>query len=213
MKRLDRSTAAAPPCLTRYRHGRDEWSALATTRADYDEVVNRLEALQGKRCAYCESDLSRESGRPHVEHFRQRARAPELTFVWGNLFRSCTHAGHCGKHKDAVASSYLPGDLIKPDEDEPRRFLKFLSDGSVEPRVELPPLEGQRASETIRVFALDCARLRGARRAHLAGPWTVIQQAMAAGFSDGDFEAFLRSEATSWSGSPFSSAILDVFGL
>ena len=75
MRFLDRRHTPAPACLSRYNHERHEWSALATTRADYEEVVQSLADLQGDRCAYCECDLSSETAAPHVEHFRRPSSA------------------------------------------------------------------------------------------------------------------------------------------
>ena len=213
MRFLDRTAVAAPACLGRYHHGRDRWSDLATTEADYQEVRDRLDELQRLRCAYCESDLSRESTRPHVEHFERRSRARQKTFDWGNLFRSCTHPEQCGKFKDERAGAFVVGDILKPDQDDPRRYLFFATDGKVHPRTGLSPAERHRADETIRVFALNCGRLRGCRRVKLKPIVAELLMATDAGFPDEDVVAYIRLVAADHENDAYSSAIRDALGL
>lgn len=214
MRLLDRAAVTPPACLQNYRHGRDPWSALATNHDDYAEVCRRLDEMQGPRCAYCESDLLRESGRPHVEHFVQRGRRPELTFEWSNLFRSCSHPEHCGKFKDSGAGAYAPQDLLKPDTDDGRVFLRFYSDGAVRPREGLDGASLRRASETIRVLALDCGRLRGMRRSHLD---VIVQELdrvaeVAGELSEEELTEELERIEAAYRDVPYRSAIKDLLG-
>lgn len=210
MRLLNRAAVAPPACLGKYQPGRDQWSALATNEVDYAEVCRCLENLQGPRCAYCESDLLRESGRPHVEHFVQRKRRPELSFEWPNLFRSCSHPEHCGKFKDLRAGEYSATDLLKPDLDDGHAFLRFYADGTVRPRQGLSEPELGRAAETIRVLALDCGRLRGLRKSHLA---TIVHEANRAfeeAVSDEDLAERIEAIAFAYHDYPYFSAVLDV---
>lgn len=103
----------------------------------------------------------------HIEHFRQRRSYPQGTFDWSNLFGSCDRAGTCGKAKDQCPA-YSPEILIKPDIDDPDAFLVFAPGGTVKPRVGLSAGDHLRASETIRILALDGA-LNQIRRAELSG--------------------------------------------
>lgn len=213
MRFLDRSSVAAPSCLGRYKAGADDWSSLARNAVDYLEVCQQLAALQGARCAYCECDLARDADRPHVEHFRQRSRAPSLTFDWANLFRSCTHEDRCGKHKDRVASTYAHGDILKPDVDRPRQFLLFASDGAVSAREGLDVQAARRATETIRVFRLDSRGLVGTRRSYLEHLEAELSAVASAGLSESERREYLQGVAADYLGYPFSSAVLDVLGL
>lgn len=210
MRLLDRAAVAPPACLRNYRHGRDKWSALATNSEDYAEVCRCLEQMQGPRCAYCESDLLRESGRPHVEHFVQRGRRPELTFEWSNLFRSCTHPEHCGKFKDHEAGTYAPQDVVKPDTDDGHAFLRFYANGTVRPREGLSSWELRRASETIRVLALDCGRLRGMRRSYLDLIVQELARVLDAELSEEELTEKVGEIESAYRDLPYTSAIQDL---
>lgn len=106
-------------------------------------------------------------GNRHIEHFRQRRIHPQGTFDWSNLFGSCNRAGTCGTAKDQCAA-YPPETLIKPDIEDPEVFLVFTPGGAVKPRTGLNRGDHLRASETIRILALDGA-LNQIRRAELCG--------------------------------------------
>ncbi len=165
MHYLDRSQVAAPTCLSRYQHGRDAWEALARTKADYGQVTDALDALQGGRCAYCEGLL----GHAHVDHFEQRSENVRRTFDWGNLFRSCLRDDSCGRYKDR--QTYACTDLIKPDVDDPEDFFRFQSDGSIATTESLSARDAHRARTTLRVLSLDAVHgpLRQSRQAHVQG--------------------------------------------
>lgn len=162
MRRLDRPPEA-PLCLKRYRYGRDSWGS--TTYEHRQSIWGWLEHMQGKRCAYCEGPTSEHNR--HIEHFRQRRCYPQGTFDWSNLFGSCNRAGTCGKAKDQCAT-YLPEVLIKPDIEDPDMFLVFTAGGAVRPRAGLSAGDHLRATETIRILALDGA-LNQIRRTELSG--------------------------------------------
>jgi uncharacterized protein (TIGR02646 family) len=211
MRRLDRSSAPVPACLGRFRVGRDDWSS--TTYEDREEIRACLGAMQRSHCAYCERNLANESRNPHIEHFEQQKRAPKKIFAWDNLFWSCSSEEHCGKRKDQLVKSYRHADLLKPDVDDPRGFLRFYSDGSVAPRPGLNPADAQRASETIRAFGLDLPRLRTDRKAYLAAPLKEAQDVATAGFPDTDAMDLLRDSAKNYENSAFSAAIFDMLGV
>lgn len=204
---LDRVRVSAPSCLDRYRQGLNPWGELARNESDYEEVTQALDNLQGTRCAYCESAL----GRAHVDHFEQRSRVPQLTFMWANLFRSCMREDSCGRYKDR--QSYAPADLIKPDVDDPEHFFRFKSDGTIDVREGLTPAETKRAKETLRVLSLDEERgpLRATRMNHIAG---YVQTGlelleMAAEFGD-DAQALIDGEVAQTAHLPFATAIKHV---
>ena len=169
MHKLDRSKAPVPACLARYRHPEHNWDDVGP--AEKSEIKASLAQMQGGRCAYCEGPLDSGS---HIEHFRRKnpLHFPELTFAWGNLFLSCDGGDkqdHCGHYKDRPGGeAYNPADLVKPDEDDPDRFLYFHSSGEVRPRSGASEADAKRARETIRVFHLNCGRLKAERRRALS---------------------------------------------
>jgi uncharacterized protein (TIGR02646 family) len=142
----------APDCLAQYSYKRHSWSKTSPTDAERVEIRAELETMQGRRCAYCECSLDQHGH--HIEHFRQRSRFDQGTFDWNNLFLSCERLDSCGKHKDSCGN-YDPGDLIKPDEEDPEDFFVFGSDGTINLRDGLTPAQTHRASETLRIFNLD----------------------------------------------------------
>jgi uncharacterized protein (TIGR02646 family) len=211
VRHLDRAAVPAPACLERFHAPADRWEDLSW--AEREEIRAQLGTLQKDHCAYCECDLAQESKAPHIDHFEQRSRAPQKTFDWKNLFWSCSHTDRCGKHKDRIAGSFEPKQPLKADVDDPRRFLWFTRDGEVFARAGLEEAARRRAEETIRVFALDHRDLIAARRAYLAGPYGLLQDALAADLPDDESRRYLDEEARAYEVSPFSAAILDLLGV
>lgn len=154
----------APACLARYRYGRDQWSMRSPTAEERAQIWEKLDAMQGHRCAYCESELTGQKRK--IEHFRQRDtnRYPQGTFEWTNLFGACTHTGHCDSSKD----KHGPYDhhlLLKPDDEDPEQFLIFNPYGEVYPRRSLPEARFRRAQATIDILNLNEKSLVARRRA------------------------------------------------
>jgi uncharacterized protein (TIGR02646 family) len=218
VKKLSRPEAA-PECLTsRDLEGRD-WEALPSPcKAEVEEALARMQGQGAETtatCAYCEASLS--PGR-HIEHFRRRQCYRELTFAWDNLFLSCEGRGgrHCGHHKDKPHSKpYHPDNLIKPDEHDPRHFLYFYSNGSVDVRKSeaLSEADRTRAEESIRVFNLNDPGLCRAREVAVARHKQHLM-------SDSDFaelmswplshrQEYLRDEVAKAEEQPYAAAILD----
>jgi uncharacterized protein (TIGR02646 family) len=165
MHKLERGEV--PQCLSKFQHGLNTWDEVSS--ADREEIWGALDAMQGKRCAYCEADISKGK---HIEHFRQQAshRYPQGTFDWTNLFGSCNSKESCGSHKDKIGA-YRHEDLLKPDEEDPEAYLTFVVDGSIVPRFGLPEKDRHRALETLRIFNLDHERgpLRQMRKRAILG--------------------------------------------
>lgn len=201
---------AVPACLTRYRHGRDKWGPGLPTSAEKAAIWAALDEMQGGRCAYCEADISVTDR--HIEHFRQRSRHPKDTFAWDNLFGSCNREDSCGKHKDRCGA-YASEALIKPDVDDPERFLLFVSDGTVVPRRELNAAERFRAEETLRVFNLNAksGALRYQRQQAAAGYLQTAELLRElAGENPEALLALLQEEVAATEHLPFATAIKQV---
>ncbi len=160
MRKLERASTEAPPCLSQYRHGRDNWDDVAMEHKA--QIRTHLERIQGSRCAYCEGSLD-ELGE-HIEHFRCKARSPKLTFDWSNLYSSCSRNDSCGYYKDNGAGAYDANALVDPCKDDPDYFFKFYSDGTIRIRDGLSIAKQQRARETLRVFNLENRRLMAMRQ-------------------------------------------------
>ena len=181
MHKLNRTAVQKPACLDNYDWNTQTWADLHGQ--DKKTVRLSLQSMQGQqivadasdddqhfilglRCAYCECQIFRGG---HIEHFRRKnpLHFPHLTFEWTNLFIACGSKEHCGHYKDRLkAPDYKPDDLIKPDEHDPDDYLYFHSSGEVRVRHRngMTDNDRRRGAETIRVFHLDCGRLKGDRR-------------------------------------------------
>ena len=196
----------APACLSAFNHGQHNWGHVAP--AEKASIWIELDAMQGQRCAYCESDI--RNGNRHIEHFRQKGRDPKGTFVWSNLFGSCNREDCCGKYKDQCAA-YPPADLIKPDIDDPDHYFVFAPNGSVSSRSAMSTTDHHRATETIRIFNLNGV-LKQIRFREVAG---YVQTAeffaeMANAFSEADWMPLLAEELAATAQLPFATAIKHV---
>ncbi|MEB4591698.1 retron Ec78 anti-phage system effector HNH endonuclease PtuB [Candidatus Thiothrix sp. Deng01] len=200
----------APNCLSRYRHGLNQWNEVAP--AEKTQIWEKLDQMQQGRCAYCENGLSMsgEHYAAHIEHFRQRGRYPQGTFEWANLFGSCNRKDSCGKHKDE-SDAYPHEDLIKPDLEDPEHFFLFVSDGSIAIRQGLSAAEQHRAAATLRIFNLDVQHgaLRQMRSSAVQGYIQTAEElaAMSADFPEDEWLELLQQELAAVEHLPFVTAI------
>jgi uncharacterized protein (TIGR02646 family) len=218
MHKLDRAAVLKPTCLDDYDYLSQTWDDLDRQHKKVirlslqkmqgqqvaaDDANDEEEFILGLRCAYCECQVFHGG---HIEHFRRKnaAHYPELTFEWTNLFLACGSTENCGHYKDRGGSPYSPDELIKPDVHDPDDYLYYHSSGEVRVRHRNIMSQGdrRRGVETIRVFHLDCGRLRGARRQALKKYLdhnTGILDALM-NFDEMDRQAFIREEieATKW---------------
>lgn len=207
MRKLNRH-GGSPAGLARYRHGQDKWDKGTPTEEHRSEIWEKLDAMQGKRCAYCEEAIARPDC--HIEHFRQRNRYPQGTFEWDNLFGSCNRNGTCGNRKDSCGD-YPPEILIKPDVDDPEEFLVFTPNGSVQPRANLSQEARSRAEQTIRILGLEGA-LTQIRKAHTSGYLQTVQDIaeLAKEWPEEDWLPILQEEVRRTAHLPFATAIKHV---
>lgn len=205
MHKLDRESEP-PSGLQRLKQGVNSWSDV--TPELRDSIWERLNAMQGHRCAYCEATL--RTTKRHIDHFKQRRSYPQGTFEWGNLFGSCNRASSCGYGKDR-SGAYLANDLIKPDEDNPEAYLLFLPSGVVHSRAGLNSRDSRRAEETIRILGLngDLSEIR--RRA--VGPYLETAEAFMQMSEEYEVEKWLpllKEELRAVVDLPFATAIRHV---
>lgn len=196
----------APACLKNFNHGTHNWANVTT--ADKGDIWTELEAMQDQRCAYCEGEMP--AAERHIEHFRQKGRDPKQTFAWPNLFGSCNRENSCGKHKDRCGNN-PPTVLIKPDIEDPERFLVFAPDGGVSPRKGLSTADETRAKETIRIFNLDNA-LKPIRHREICGYVQTAEYlaALADSFAEEEWMPLLQQEIAATAHLPFATAIKHV---
>lgn len=203
MRKLVRDEA--PACLGGLHHERDHWDDLGDRK---NEIQTCLERMQGRRCAYCEGPLDTLGA--HIEHFRRRKCFPALTFSWTNLFWSCNQYDSCGHYKDSGAGAYDVDHLIDPCLEDPDKYFRFRSDGTISIRHGLSDSEKHKAEETLRVFNLhpNWGRLRNMRKAVLAGYANLVEDA--AGFPPTELCDLFKDELAATADLPFSTAIRHV---
>jgi len=206
VKRLDRSAVPAPACLGNYTHGEHNWSDVAS--ADRVQIRAHLEQMQGRHCAYCEGPLDVLGH--HIEHFRRKHLFQQLTFSWSNLYWSCDQTDSCGHYKDHGAGVYNVDELIDPCIDDPDRFFRFRSDGTITVRSNLQVMDQHRANETLRVFNLHprWGRLRNMRKAAIAGYVSLADPQL--GFSASELREFFSDELALAATQPFYTAVRHV---
>lgn len=205
MRKLDRSTVHAPPCLQNYRHGFHNWTDVDTQAKA--QIRKCLAQLQSHCCAYCEGNLD-ELGE-HIEHFRSRHRFSELTFTWANLFASCDQEDSCG-HWKGKHGRYDPDDILDPCVDDPDEFFRFRADGSISIRKGLDEKRRRRSQETLRVFNLDVhrGRLQLMRRRYLVGFEAMVADVQ--GLSSAELQEVFAAELVAAESGPFYTAVRHV---
>lgn len=207
MKRLNRSDAEPPQCLSRYKHGRDNWSAVPPE--DKAEIWQELDRMQQCKCAYCEARLA-EANR-HIEHFKPKCTFPALTFTWENLFGCCNGQSSCGHYKDSRGKPYSVDDIIDPCIEDPDQFFHFRTDGRIDIRRDLDANQSKRANETLRVLNLDdqAGPLRKRRevvvQTYLAPDPGIVETLST--FDPEDAAEYVMSEIERIAGEEFSSPV------
>ena len=206
MRKLNRTSVAAPGCLASYKHGADNWESVESEHKA--EIRKCLHVMQGQWCAYCEGALDVLG--QHIEHFEPKSKRPQATFSWSNLFCSCQKLDSCGHFKDSGAGSYKQADLINPCSDDPDTYFRFRSDGTISLRRGLSEQQRTRAETTLRVFNLDPShgRLRQMRKNATAGYVSLVDEAE--GFTRDELGEFFAMELKAARDQQFQTAIRHV---
>ena len=79
------------------------------------------------------------------------------------MFFSCHKHDSCGIYKDNQAGEFKLADIIDPSRENPEDFFQYDSQGNILPRKDLTNAQRKRAEETIRIFNLNCPRLKSIR--------------------------------------------------
>ena len=208
MHHLDRKTVPTPSCLADGSSRR--YPSL--TSAEKEEIRTRLLELQKYRCAYCERRTGHERDDGHIEHFRKQADHPELDMAWANLFWSCSDEKTCGKYKDKCIkhggplARFAVDELIDPGEEDPTRFLLFVTDGTVRPKDGIDPACQRRAETTIRVLHLSGSAYLRKLREDAIRPYLGAIESLAS-HGRAIVKDYLRSQMAYVEGVPFATAI------
>ncbi|HEM6888748.1 TPA: TIGR02646 family protein [Providencia rettgeri] len=172
MRKLDRTAALLPRCLSKYTHLTHTWDDVHSY--DKRKIWNELYKVQGRLCVYCEGKAERGNGHGHIEHFFHKGedRFKCWTFEWSNLFGCCDSRDHCGHFKDqtlpgGIKMSYIPEELIKPDIDDPDDFFQFSPTGKIKEKDNISEEKKKRALSTISALNLGCSELNSNREAQI----------------------------------------------
>lgn len=174
-------------------------------------VRDDLLLIQNFRCAYCErklhdaNDEDEDKWDGHIEHFRRKDLYfhPELTFIWENLFYSCTTGATCGRYKDGyITKKEQYHLLINPCEDNPEDFFVFDNSGRVLPCSGITDQDKARAEFTIKTFQLNEPKLR-LKRKEMQKKYDWLKK-----YSLQDIDIYLNSVQSE----PFITAIFHYFG-
>lgn len=130
-------------------------------------------------CGYSELDADRLGLGFHIEHVENKQQNPLRTFDYDNLIASAFSSADLqqvkvqgvqvfGGHAAAKQGKHQPVDmtrLVSPLQADSARFFAYLSDGRVAPRLNLNPVDTDRAQYTIDVLNLNSPYLVSLRRA------------------------------------------------
>lgn len=118
------------------------------------ELRDALRLETNDHCAYCDSKVS-QVAQFHIEHYRPRARYPQLVLEWANLTVACPR---CNSEKRDKFSEKLR--FVNPFEDVPSEHFVFLGELVFAPASE-------RGQYTIQELGLNDDSLVAARRRRL----------------------------------------------
>lgn len=170
MKRIIQDSSLAPSSLERARRRNVSWDEFSLSEAGKGLRQLKSDEQHGF-CGYCECRLAEPQGTlpdgvAHIDHFYQKSRCPDKTYLWENLILSCKRNDSCGFFKDR--QNVLSEELLNPTEDDPRDYFVYTWNKAkgrifISPKESLSDAEKQKAQRTIDALNLNCDRLCQAR--------------------------------------------------
>ena len=163
------------------------WDGISKIRPNLRKHI--LETEQDLQCAYCESAITSDNFKSHIDHFKRRHYFPKLIFDYNNLLVSCNNSNHCASHKDSkIHSKDDYKNLINPVDEDPADYFKYYLNGNLR-------IENKKAEFTEKIFNLNHPGLKQQRN---DVAWAVL------GYRDsmeleeviveiGEFESFIRA--------------------
>lgn len=128
-----------------------DWSPSYPFPGDVRQaVVEALHEAQRGLCVYCgrRLDMRRPGKSHHIEHFRPRARHPELSTDFANLFLSCGQETYEGNPAETCGTAKRDGfdenRHIEPDYPACIDRFRFLLSGEI-----VPQTSGDKAAEAM----------------------------------------------------------------
>lgn len=120
------------------RNNPNNWSDCVEIRADLRTHI--LDEEQHSQCAYCESGITSESSKSHIDHYKRKAGHlfPELVCSYENLLVSCNNPYRCANHKDRkIRNRDDYNNLLNPVSDNPSNHFDYSYTGDIIPMDEL----------------------------------------------------------------------------
>lgn len=119
---------------------------------NHNQVKNTLKTMCSSKCAYCESHIT-HIGYGHIEHFKPKARYPELCFEWENFLLSCEICNSSAFKGDKFPIESEGGPFINPCDENPDNFFEFELDHSTGAANIIP--QNKRAAITEMIIGLN----------------------------------------------------------
>jgi uncharacterized protein (TIGR02646 family) len=163
------------------------WEEISEIRFGLRKHI--LETEQNLQCAYCESEITSDNQKSHIDHFKRKHYFPGLTFDYSNLLVSCNNPNHCASHKDSkVKSKDIYKDIVNPVSEDPSDYFEYNISGKLEAK-------NKKAEITEKIFNLNHPGLRQKRK---DVTWAVFAYQDSLGLEDvlkeiGSYESFIRS--------------------
>jgi uncharacterized protein (TIGR02646 family) len=159
MKKINK-TEPPPVFFTDFikKHKPNNWGDCIEITAELRNQM--LSEEQNYQCAYCESSITSDNSKSHIDHYKRKAGHlfPELECMYNNLLVSCNKRDHCAKSKDnKMKTKGDYSDLINPVVEEPSEHFEYSYTGDI-------LAKDKKAEYTIRMFNLNCESLVGQRK-------------------------------------------------
>lgn len=170
MKRIIQDCSLIPSSFERAHVLYRNWDEFS--KSDAGKELRQLKSdEQHGFCGYCECRLADAQGTlpegvAHIDHFYQKSRYPDKTYLWENLILSCKRNDSCGFFKDR--QNAMSEELLNPVKDDPRDCFVYTWNKAkgrifIRPMESLSETEQQKAQRTIEALNLNCDRLCQAR--------------------------------------------------
>lgn len=119
---------------------------------NHKDVRKSLKDMFNKKCAFCESYIP-HIDYPQIEHFKPKAKYPELCFDWTNFLLSCPVCNNKSNKGDKFPLADEGGPLINPVDEDPNDFFRFEYDDITKQFLLFP--KNDRADKMLEIIKLN----------------------------------------------------------
>ncbi len=119
-----------------------------------EEVVDTLSDMTKEHCSFCDAFPMGKMLEDTIEHFRPKAKFPELAYEWENLFLACRKCQKAKRDK-------FDEKLLRPDKNSYSfdRYFDIETDtGKLKPNINASKEDQERAELTIKLYGLNDSR-------------------------------------------------------